>query len=502
MVVGTTPAGVDWHARALALRPVAQAWIGGRYVDAVDGRTFDDVSPVDGRLLARVAAGGAADINRAVVAARAVFDAGTWRRQHPRHRKSVLLRWAHLVREHAEELALLETLDMGKPISESLRVDAESAATCLQWYGETVDKLYGEVAPTDTATLALVEREPLGVVGAVVPWNYPLIIAAWKIGPAIAAGNSVVLKPAEQSPLSALLLARLAAEAGLPDGVLNVVPGLGPTAGAALGRHPGVDKIAFTGSEEIGRMFLRYAAESNLKPVSLELGGKSPQVVFADTADLDAAAEAVALGIFYNQGQTCNAGSRLLAERSIAADLVAAVARHARSLAPGDPLDTSSRLGALVSREHLRRVLAYVETGQREGAHLVTGGHQVRQETGGAYMEPTVLDGAHPDMVVANEEIFGPVLVCLTFDTEEEAVRLANGTDYGLAAAVWTSDLRRAHRVARALQAGTVWVNTFDASDITTPFGGFKRSGSGRDKSLHALAGYTQLKTTWIALSR
>ncbi len=491
---------VDWHKRAADVRPRHQLWIAGQRLDAADGATFEDVSPRDGRVVTEVASGDAVDIDRAVVAARAAFEAGTWRDRSPRDRKLVLLHWAELIRVHAEELALLETLDVGKPIGESLRVDVDGAASCIQWYGEAIDKRYGEVGPAGPGTLSLVERVPLGVIGAVVPWNYPLIISSWKVAPALAAGNSVVLKPAEQSPLSVLLLAELADEAGLPAGALNVVTGLGPTAGAALGLHPDVDKVAFTGSGEVGRRFLGYAAESNLKNVSLELGGKSPQVVFGDVSDVEAVAETIALGIFYNQGQTCNAGSRLLVERSIADELTEAVVGIAERFRPGDPLDVTCELGALVSSEHLERVMAYVQGGRADGARILTGGQRVLEETGGWYMAPTVLDEVDADATVAQEEIFGPVLTCFPFDTEEEALALANGTAYGLAAGVWTDDLRRAHRVARQIEAGTVWVNTFDASDVTTPFGGFKASGSGRDKSLHAIDGYTQLKTTWFDL--
>jgi acyl-CoA reductase-like NAD-dependent aldehyde dehydrogenase len=395
----------------------------------------------------------------------------------------------------------MESLDVGHPIRDALKVDVPGAATCLQWYAEAADKQYGEVGPTGPDALSLVTREPIGVVAALVPWNYPLIITAWKLGPALATGNSVVLKPASQSPLTALCLAGLAAEAGLPDGVLNVVPGPGATVGEALARDPRVDKVAFTGSIDTGRRLLRAAADSNLKPVQLELGGKSPQLILEDAPDLDAAASAVGWGIFYNAGQTCNAGSRVLVQRGIRDAFMERLIAFAERMRPADPLDPRTVLGSLVDATHLDTVMGYVDLGRREGAEVRTGGAPVSPVAGGAYLPPTILTGVRNDMRVAREEIFGPVVAIMEFDDPIEGVAMANDTDYGLAAAVWTSDVRLAHRLARRIRAGTVWVNTFDASDVTVPFGGFKQSGSGRDKSLHALDGYTQLKTTWMDLS-
>jgi acyl-CoA reductase-like NAD-dependent aldehyde dehydrogenase len=476
------------------------AFIDGQFVSAAGGRTFDDVSPRDGSVIASVARCGAEDIDRAVRAARRSFENGGWAVANPAKRKRVLLRLATLIDEHAEELAQLESADVGHPIGDARGVDVRGARGCFAWYGEAIDKVYGEIAPTGADALALIGREPLGVVGAVIPWNYPLILTAWKLAPALATGNSVVLKPAEQSPLTALALAELAAEAGVPDGVLNVVPGYGEEAGEPLGRHPDVDKIAFTGSVEIGRRFLSYAGESNGKSVSLELGGKSPHVVLADAADLDAAAQAIGWGIFYNAGQTCHAGSRVVVERSLADPLAERLVEFARELVPADPRDEQTKLGALVSEEHLRGVLARVERAGADGARVLVGGSRAQPVPGGAYMQPTVIEAPDPSDPIVQEEVFGPVLAIQPAEDVEQAIALANGTGYGLAAAVWSSNITTAHRVARRLRAGTVWVNTFDVSSLTTPFGGIKDSGHGRDRSLHALDSYTHLKTTWVAL--
>ena len=486
----------EWESRAAQLTLPSAAYVGGGSVDVRSGKTFENFSPTTGDTLNEVAAAESADVDHAVAVARAAFDAGDWSHSAPASRKKVLLRLAGLIRDNAEELALLECLDMGKPISDALSVDVPGAAGVWQWYAESIDKVYDEIAPTGRGDLALVRREPLGVVGAVVPWNFPLDMAAWKCAPALAAGNSVVLKPAEQSPLSALRLAELATEAGVPDGVFNVLPGFGETAGQALGRHPDVDCIAFTGSTEVGKYFLGYAAESNAKQVWLELGGKSPNLVFADTSSLDEAAAKAAFGIFFNQGEVCSANSRLLVERSVKDDLLQRLVEQAEAMAPGHPLDPDTAMGALVTREHADRVMQFVESG-RQDARLVTGGERLTLSSD-CYVTPTIFDGVSNDHTIARDEIFGPVLSVIAFDDEAEAVRIANDTRYGLAASVWTSDLSRALRVSEQLKAGTVSVNTVDALSPMTPFGGFKQSGSGRDLSLHSFDKYTALKTTWI----
>ncbi|MFG2810209.1 aldehyde dehydrogenase [Streptomyces massasporeus] len=489
----------EWLRRAKAFQ-----LSGGHHIDGAEeaggGAAFAVVSPRDGRVVAEVADGGAAEVDAAVAAARRAFDTGPWPRLAPAERGRALLRLADLLEERREELALTVSLEMGKPISDAYGIELRAVINTFRWYGQLADKLTDESPHTAPDALALVTREPAGVVGAVVPWNFPLTLAGWKVAPALAAGCTVVLKPSENSPLSALLLGRLATEAGIPPGVLNVVTGDGATAGRALGLHPDVDVLAFTGSTAVGRHFLRYAADSNLKRVWLELGGKSPNIVLPDAPDLDQAAATAAWGIFFNQGEMCTAPSRLLVHSSIAERVTEAVVRRARELKVGDPLDPETEMGALVGRAHLDRVAGHIRHGLDEGARLRTGGDRVLAETGGTYLEPTVFDRVDPGSRLAREEIFGPVLSVLAFDDVEEAVRLANATEYGLAAGLWTSDLSTAHRVSRALKAGTVWVNCYEEGDLTVPFGGMKQSGNGRDKSAHALEKYTELKTTWIQL--
>ena len=495
-----TVAPSKWHDAAAAHRFTGKSLIGGKLVDAQSGQTFRTINPATGKVLTDVAALDVADVDAAVRSARAAFESGVWSRRAPAERKKVMLRFAELMRSHAEELALLESLDMGKPISDSLAVDVPGSANTIAWYAEAIDKIYDEIAPTADTVLAMITREPLGVVAAVVPWNFPLLMASWKLGPALAAGNSVILKPAEQSPLSAIRLGELALEAGLPEGVFNVVTGLGETAGRALGLHMDVDAVTFTGSTEVGKYFLGYSAQSNMKRIALECGGKTPHIVMEDCGNLDEAATAAAFGIFFNQGEVCNAGSRLLVQESIKDEFIQKVIAVGKTLEPGDPLDPATKLGAIVTEEQMQRVLDYIDIGQKEGAALIAGGKRVRSETGGYFVEPTVFDGVKNGMRIAQEEIFGPVLSTLTFKDADEAVAIANDSIYGLAAAVWSDNINTAINTARRLRAGSVWVNNFDESNITMPFGGYKQSGIGRDKSLHAIDKYTELKATWIKL--
>ncbi|MGA2079615.1 MAG: aldehyde dehydrogenase [Holophaga sp.] len=495
---------LESHAIQAALANLSfrtQAFIDGTFVHARSGKTFISENPATGKALAQIAECDAADVDLAVKAGRRAFEKGVWSRMQPADRKRILLGFADLLEANDAELALLDTLEAGKPIRDCATVDLPDTIHCVRWHAEAIDKLYGQVAPTGPDNLALILREPVGVVGCVVPWNFPAQMAAWKIAPALAAGNSVVLKPAELTSLSAIRMAELAAEAGLPTGVLNVVPGFGETAGQAVGRNMGVDLVAFTGSTEVGRLFLKYAAESNLKRILLECGGKSPQVVFADAPDLDLVATNVVSSAFWNMGENCSCGSRLIVHRDIKDDLIGKVAQLTRTWKVGDPLDPEIRLGPMVEKPHMEKVLGYIEAGKEEGAKLVMGGRRILPETGGYFLEPTLFDEVENHMKIAREEIFGPVLSVIPFSTEEEALAIANDTDYGLAASLYTRNLDTAHRAARAIRAGTVSVNCFSEGDITTPFGGFKQSGfAGRDKSIWAQEQYTELKTIWMQL--
>ena len=487
----------EWKSQAAALQFRNQAFIDGKFVDAASGKTFDSINPATGAVLVQVAECDEEDVNRAVAAGRRAFEDGRWSRMAPGDRKAVLLKLADLIRENLVEMALLDSLDMGKLVTDAVTVDAPGSAHFFQWYAEAIDKVYDEVAPTGPGDLALVSRVPLGVVGAVTPWNFPLDMATWKAAAALAAGNSVVLKPAEQSPLSALRLAELAAEAGVPDGVFNVVPGYGVTAGKALGLHMDVDCLAFTGSTGIGKMFMQYSGQSNLKQVWPETGGKSPNLIFADCENLEAAADMAAFGIFFNQGEVCSANSRLYVERSIKDRFVELMIERAHATQPGDPLDPASKMGAIVDEKQTQGIMRFVEEG-KQSANLVAGGERVHVDGKGCFVQPTIFADVAHDNPLARDEIFGPVLSVIAFDSEDEAVSMANDSIYGLAASVWTDNLSRACRVSDRLQVGTVSVNTVDALSAQTPFGGMKQSGFGRDLSLHSLEKYTALKTTWI----
>jgi gamma-glutamyl-gamma-aminobutyraldehyde dehydrogenase/4-guanidinobutyraldehyde dehydrogenase/NAD-dependent aldehyde dehydrogenase len=482
------------------MRLDGRAVINGERVAARSGQSFDCISPVDGRILAQVARSSEADIDAAVSAARAAFEDRRWSGLAPAQRKRIMIKFADLLLAHADELAMTETLDMGKPVKYARSVDLTSASNCIRWYGEAIDKVYDEIAPTSRYALALITREPVGVVGVIVPWNYPMVMASWKIAPALAAGNSVVLKPSEKSPLTALRMADLALQAGIPAGVFNVVPGYGSEAGSPLALHMDVDCIAFTGSTRVGKQIHVMAGQSNLKRAWTELGGKSPNIVFADCPDLDKAVQTAVGSIFFNQGESCNAPSRLFVEASIKDRFLEKALALVPDFAPGNPLDKGTVMGALVDKVQMDTVLRYIESGKSEGAKILAGGEQAMRETGGFYVQPTIFDGVRNDMTIAREEIFGPVLSVLSFTDTADVVRQANQTIYGLQAGVWTRDLNKAHGVARALRAGTVHVNQYDEDDITVPFGGFKQSGVGRDKSLHAFDKYTETKTTWIRI--
>jgi 5-carboxymethyl-2-hydroxymuconate semialdehyde dehydrogenase len=478
--------------------PVRKMLIDGKWVEAASGKTFDTLNPATGEVLARVAEGDAEDVDRAVRAARRAFDSGPWRRMRPAERERLLLRIADLIEAHAEELAELETLDNGKTLADSRSVDVPSAAATFRYYAGWVNKLTGDTNPSDEAFFNFTLREPVGVCGQIIPWNFPLLLAAWKLAPALACGNTCVLKPAEQTPLTALRLGELLEEAGVPAGVVNIVPGFGPTAGAALVRHPMVDKIAFTGSTEVGKEIQRESA-ATLKRVSLELGGKSPNIVFAD-ADVEAAVEGALVGVFFNQGQVCCAGTRLFVERKLHDEFAERLAKTAAGMKQGSGLDPETRIGPLVSQEQLERVTGYLEIGKREGARVLTGGERntAKGLERGYFVKPTVFTGVRNDMRIAREEIFGPVVAVIPFKDEDDAVLQGNDTLYGLAAGVWTRDIGRAHRVARAIRAGTVWVNCYNVFDPASPFGGYKESGYGRELGRYALDLYTQVKSVWL----
>lgn len=470
--------------------------IGGKWVDAASGKTFSTVNPATAETLAMVAEGDAEDINRAVEAARKAFDEGPWPHMKPAERTKVLLRIADLIEKYGDEFAQLETLDNGKTIFESRNVDIPGSVDTFRYYAGWPTKIYGETNPSDPSFFNYTLREPVGVCGQIIPWNFPLMMAAWKLGPALACGNTVVLKPAEQTPLSALRLGEILLEAGVPEGVVNIVPGFGPTAGATLANHPLVDKVAFTGSTEVGKEIVKASA-GNLKRVSLELGGKAPNIVFVD-ADQDDAVAGAFMGIFFNQGQVCCAGSRLFVEQKIYDQFTEALASSAASLKQGPGLDTDSRIGPLVSQEQFERVLGYIDIGKKEGVQVKAGGEWNKELGKGYFVKPTVLTNVNNSMRVAQEEIFGPVVAAIPFKDEADVIRQANQTIYGLSAGVWTTDVSKAHRLSRALRAGTVWVNCYNQLDPISPFGGYKQSGFGRELGVHALDLYTQIKSVWL----
>lgn len=480
---------------ARELRFPHQAFINGRFTASQSGHTLETTNPATGEVLADIAACNRDDVNVAVQGARRAFEAGSWSQRHPGERKAVLLKLADLLEKEVTQLAVMESLDSGKPVSECLAVDVPETIHVIRWHAEAIDKLYDQTAPVGSAAMAMIVREPIGVVGCVLPWNFPLLMLAWKIGPALAAGCSVVVKPAEQTSLTALRVAELAYEAGIPAGVLNIVTGTGKDVGEPMGLHPDIDMVSFTGSTATGRRFLHYSAESNLKKIVLECGGKNPALVFEDAEDLASVAANVLSGAFWNMGENCSATSRLLVHENVKDKLLALMAEQLVAWRMGNPLDPENRLGTMITTEHFCKVSDYLKTARKEGLRVIQGGFTDR----GIYVQPTIVDGVTPKSALFREEIFGPVLCVTTFKTEAEAIALANDTDYGLAASVYTGKLSRAIRVSRAVRAGTVTVNCFGEGDATTPFGGYKQSGfGGRDKSVFALDQYTELKTIWI----
>ncbi len=478
-----------------------QAFVNGEFVDSASGASFETVNPANRSVITSIASCDAVDVDRAVSAAQATFDSGVWSKVHPSERKATLKRLAELIDRDRVELAVLESLESGKPIRDCLDIDVPETARCIEWFAEGIDKILGQSSPSGNEALGLIVREPIPVVACVLPWNFPLMMLSWKIGPALAVGSSIIVKPAEQTSMTALKVAALASEAGVPDGVLNIVTGLGETAGRSIGLHRGIGAVSFTGSTEVGRLFLHYSADSNLKRTVLECGGKNPCVVLSDAGDLEAVAKHAVNAAFWNMGQNCTANSRLIVPRALKEELLSHVITESQNWTMGDPFDPDNLLGSLISDEQFEKVNGYIATGSAEGADLVYDG-KLGPNDGGYFVSPKIFDGVTPEMTIARDEIFGPVMAVIAVDDDEHAIRVANDTDYGLQASVFTRDITRAHTIARRLDAGTVSVNCYSEGDNTTPFGGFKQSGfGGRDKSVYAYDQYVEKKTVWIDLS-
>ncbi len=480
----------------------SKLFINGDYHKSISENSFDNISPIDGKIINKVYISQQEDIDLAVSKAREAFSSGSWSNLPPGKRKKILLKFAELLERDRLELSLLDTMDMGKTINDTYNADLPTSIDNIEWYAEIIDKLFDDISPSSKEYMGLITKEPIGVVAAIVPWNYPLWMAIWKIAPALITGNSVILKPAEQSPMSAIKIGSLLSEAGIPDGVFSVLPGDGPITGKALCLHNDIDCVAFTGSGEVGKLVLQYSGQSNMKKVQLECGGKSPNIIFSDCNDLDAAAEASAYAIFGNQGEVCSAGSRLIIQKEIEDDFVNKVAELSRNMQPADPFDPESFAGAIVNNEQLEKINKYVNIGKEEGAEVKVGGNIIMKETGGCYFEPTIFKNVKNSMKIAQEEIFGPVLTTLTFSNFDEAISMANDTEYGLAAGVWTSDINKAIKASREIRAGTVYINNYEEGvDSTIPLGGYKQSGIGRDNGYQALENYLQVKSTWIKIT-
>ena len=480
----------------------SEIFVAGKYQESVSQKVFDNISPIDGEKINNVSFAQKEDVDIAVSKAREVFNKGYWSNLPPSHRKKILLKFGQLLERDRLELSLLDTIDMGKTINDTFNADLPTSIDNIEWYAEIIDKLFDDISPSSKEYMGLITKEPIGVVAAIVPWNYPLWMAIWKIAPALITGNSVILKPAEQSPMSAIKIGSLLSEAGVPDGVFSVLPGDGPITGKSLCLHKDVDCVAFTGSGEVGKLVLQYSGQSNMKRVQLECGGKSPNIIFADCNDLDAAAEASAYAIFGNQGEVCSAGSRLIVQKEIENDFIEKVVEKSKNMQPANPLDPNSFAGAIVNKEQLDKINKYVNIGREEGADIKVGGNITLKETGGCYFEPTIFNNVKNNMKIAQEEIFGPVLTALSFSKFDEAISMANDTEYGLAAGVWTNDINKAIKASREIRAGTVYINNYEEGvDSTIPLGGYKQSGIGRDNGYQALDNYLQIKSTWIKTS-